>query len=249
MRTAICLTMIWVVIAIGSSSESAGQTGFRAAGSISAASTADIATEIAVRGEAAGMVVVLPPPAEGEVGRLNDRRPGRGLFLAWAGHASRSEQVRSVLPPPGADLLSAYARAHADARFTLERGQNKVPVLSATAASACHRALRQRLDVPVHEANILYALARLLHHTTGVPMPGGFVGSCTGAEATHAGPFHVEPGATLQSGLNEVVGWSGGAVWVAVQGSNGQCSVGLIQKAALGGGVCRAPLVADIATR
>lgn len=215
-------------------------------------SVAQLAAEVAMRGMSAGFITTLPPSLNEQfaINQANRGLSGTNpLFKTWARDIGSIERVRELLPQGKAGLLTAYVSAHSNAGLTsLEDSVGSVPVIADLSAGVCQAGLRRPLRSPVEGQSIHRVISRIAHEVANVPLPGGFAGSCIGVGQDVASPLHIAAGQTFQAALNETVSAFGSSVWVAVQGPSGQCSLGLIQKAAQGDGVCLLGMADNIAS-
>jgi hypothetical protein len=118
-------------------------------------------------------------------------------------------------------------------------------LLKSPAAAVCSVKLRSSLPHVVASRNLVDLVTSAIHAATNAKVPGGYVGSCIGANEYVTSPVQLAEGQSLEDALSAAVTRFGGAVWVAVQDPNGRCSLGMVQHA-VAGGACEVAITSTL---
>ena len=135
------------------------------------------------------------------------------------------EAARKVPPVPAlrgsaSDMLSRHLER--SPRFAINDR-----VLSDAAARSCETFLNRRVSVDF-TGHVFLAAVAVFNAATGLNVPAGAVGTCAlGVAKGSSDQVHVFKAATVKEALNETVGQVSGVVWLAVEGTDGTCGVGL----------------------
>jgi hypothetical protein len=118
-------------------------------------------------------------------------------------------------------------------------------LLKSPAAAMCSVKLRSSLPHVVASRNLVDLVTSAIHAATNAKVPGGYVGSCIGANEYATSPVQLAEGDSLEDALSAAVTSFGGAVWVAVQDPNGRCSLGIVLRAETGG-ACKTAITSTL---
>ncbi len=188
-------------------------------------SAPDVVALLALKGVPGGVVALSTSPRQ--------RVIGESEFDAWIRDmrwgVSELEALAARAANPG-EVVAEFVRQDAEKRWSGRPLTSGVQILRDSRAGACEAVLRRPLKQPVRGNNILRLLSRAVSGATGTPTPGGYVGTCVGIGQQSNESIDISAGRTLEEALNRVVAHYGGAAWVAVQDSAGNCSLGVIQQ-------------------
>jgi hypothetical protein len=203
-----------------------------------------MASLLAAAEVSAGLVFRLPEELEPELTGIQEKagasQTNQGAFKVLVGGARR---LRSPLVQPGAparDVLERLARVAAPGRVVMSAA-GQVSTLKDPTADVCTARLGQRLKSSHTGGDVLELVSAVTADAVGGRVPGGFVGACL-ARRERVTPIRIEAGTTLEEALNTIALHAEGTVWVAVQSAKGECSLGVVQTADEGGGVCIASI-------
>jgi hypothetical protein len=118
-------------------------------------------------------------------------------------------------------------------------------LLKSPAAAVCSVKLRSSLPHAVASRNLVDLVTSAIHAATNTKVPGGYVGSCIGANEYVTSPLQLAEGQSLEDALSAAVTSFGGAVWVAVQDPNGRCSLGIVLRSETGG-ACKTAITSTL---
>jgi hypothetical protein len=210
-----------------------------------------VAMALAAAGHSAGIVVKLPE------GLRADFRRAKGRTDAFAGDKTAFSVILHGLPPErvlpvqggisAEQTLRAYAARQPSEWDLHTAGRFAVMTLASRAAPVCAAALHTRVRNPQSGTSMLQLISAVIHDATGASVPGGFVGTCVGANLIRRAPEYIEANVSLESALNDIVFRYPGTAWLAVESPDQECSLGVVERREDdSGGVCVTTITADL---
>jgi hypothetical protein len=170
------------------------------------------AREIVRQGGAAGLVLRLDGPG----------RPASGGPLFDLDTAADGVKPLADLRGTPADMLRRHVGR--DARFALTGNV----IVDATARSC--RALLTRSAVVDARGTVFQAAVAAFNAATRKNIPVGAVGTCAIGVARGDDAVRLKGRMSLRAALQSAVGQVAGVVWLAVEGVDGRCGVGLLSR-------------------
>jgi hypothetical protein len=156
----------------------------------------------------------------------------------WWGVKTPTMPRASDLPVPQDVTTSSLERvAERFLSSMTVRKEFEAPILAERAATQCLGVLDRPLSRAVSAKGILPAMAATIHSATSAKVPGGFIGSCNSDGADWQ--YDLPEGIALGDALSRLVASLNGAAWMAIEQTDGGCSIGLIQPQSERDGVCR----------
>jgi hypothetical protein len=212
-----------------------------------------VAMALAATGQSAGMIVKLLDELNADFRRAKARADAFATDTTAFSAILHGPLPQPVLPVQGdisaEQILRTYAAGQPREWDLHVAGRFGVMTLSSRSAPVCAAALRARLRGPQSGASMLDLVSAVSHDATGARVPGGFVGSCVGANLIRRSPEYIEAGISLESALNDIVFRYPGTVWLAVESPDRECSLGVVEKREDNqSGVCTTTIAADLSS-
>jgi hypothetical protein len=154
---------------------------------------------------------------------------------------SQREPISAAQVP---QVLTQFVSRRAGRSTVTTRPADRIPVLTVGAVDGCERVMAARVAASLAGDDLIRLAQDTVRASTGAEVPSGYLGSCVPGAIENRARLGLAAQSSVRSALSSLVSRAGGGAWVAIQQSDGACSIGLVLKSATGAGVCSV----DIAT-